>query len=633
MEEQNSQIEALLRRVGLFLEDGEWAQADAYCERILDMDPENARAYTGKLFAKFQVNNTQQFLQVAAQKLQEVMNDPNTKKILRFGTEQEKALFQHILTGVEQERQRQQTEALNNSCAAVQRGHFDVALYNFDILKEQLPNNHRLWFWRMMARLQCRNLFALVDKGYPINKDPDFLKAVACADPFQAQSYRDTAKQVLFSTHVKCQMSLAVGTGPKENCANWMDLYLNNCEAEDPYGKIYRVLREIPLKDWSDTLIAGALIHIQDVYRKEIAAGWLKELDNELFSSEICSYIQAPGMYLHLEFFIADRLEAIKKQIPDKEPTGSLNPVLGDSHGGTVKLKALRETAYVPTLYRDYVSEIIYKRYRQAAAEKWSKHSAYLPTTVVREVSSASEHTVNVIRRWCEPDCLFSKASGMPMLPVPEEALAKGEPREVWQRYAHIAQRVVSTDHLIYCIEKVRELAPQEFEKQTDLRDKLLNKIAGFRKGASLDNYLKTMQRLHPNDYRTHYVYLRKLTKEFERPKTFKSAYDTLNYRLSQMKRRDAEGAQKLQEQYKKLQQDILEYIKPYAEAEEAHGNPICFGCMAGVVPENHFHMRNEWLTWWQPLKEETDEILRKIGEDLLKIAEKSQKGFSLFGR
>ena len=47
MEENYNQIEALLRRVGLFLEDGEWTQADAYCERILDMEPENARAYTG----------------------------------------------------------------------------------------------------------------------------------------------------------------------------------------------------------------------------------------------------------------------------------------------------------------------------------------------------------------------------------------------------------------------------------------------------------------------------------------------------------------------------------------------------------------------------------------------------------
>ena len=636
MDEQNSQIEALLRRVGLFLEDGEWAQADAYCERILDMDPENARAYTGKLFAKFRVSNTQQFLQVAAQKIQEIMNDANTKKILRFGSDQEKAIFQHLLSSVEQERQRQHQNALNDSCAAVQQGHFDVALHNFDILKEHYPNSHRLWFYRMLAKLQCRNLFALVDKGYPINKDEDFCKAVACADAFQAQSYRDTAKQVLFSTHIKCQMGLAIGTGIKENWVTWVDLYLNNCEADDPYGKIYRVLRKVPTKDWSDTLIVGALIHIQDVYNKEMAAGRLKELDDELFSSEICSFLQAPRMYLHLEYFIADLLDRMKKKIPDKEASVAIDIDLFETTPRTVKLKALKNPAprpVPPVLVRDYVGELLYKRYLESSSKLWSQYSKSMPVVLTRTVTSASEDTENVIRRWCEPDCLFSKVSGMPMLPVPAEVVEKGQPVEVWKRYAHIAQRVVTVDHLTYCAQKLRELAPQELYHLTELRDKLLDRIAGFHKGANLEKYLKTMEEFYPNDYRTHYVHLRQLTKEFERPKTFQSAYNTLNNRLSQLKRRDAEGAQRLQEQYKKLQQEILAYMQPFAEGEKKHGEPICFGCLGGVVPQKDFRMRDDWLTWWQPLKEETDQILQKIGEDLQTITEKRQKGFSLFGR
>ena len=48
-------------------------------------------------------------------------------------------------------------------------------------------------------------------------------------------------------------------------------------------------------------MIIGALIHLQDVYNKEMAAGRLKELNDELFSHDICSYIQTPGKYLHLE--------------------------------------------------------------------------------------------------------------------------------------------------------------------------------------------------------------------------------------------------------------------------------------------------------------------------------------------
>ncbi|MCL1794842.1 MAG: toll/interleukin-1 receptor domain-containing protein [Oscillospiraceae bacterium] len=47
--------ELLLKRVFMFLEDGDWKQADEYCERTLDADPENASAYIGKLMAALQI--------------------------------------------------------------------------------------------------------------------------------------------------------------------------------------------------------------------------------------------------------------------------------------------------------------------------------------------------------------------------------------------------------------------------------------------------------------------------------------------------------------------------------------------------------------------------------------------------
>lgn len=42
----------LLKRAFFFLEDGAWQEADEYCEKVLDQDPENARAYLGKLMAE-----------------------------------------------------------------------------------------------------------------------------------------------------------------------------------------------------------------------------------------------------------------------------------------------------------------------------------------------------------------------------------------------------------------------------------------------------------------------------------------------------------------------------------------------------------------------------------------------------
>ena len=48
---------ALLKRAFMFLEDGDWKSADEYCEKVLDIDPENAQAYLGKLMADLQVKN------------------------------------------------------------------------------------------------------------------------------------------------------------------------------------------------------------------------------------------------------------------------------------------------------------------------------------------------------------------------------------------------------------------------------------------------------------------------------------------------------------------------------------------------------------------------------------------------
>ena len=48
-------VAPLLERAFMFLEDGDWKIADEYCERVLDADPKNGRAYLGKLMASLHV--------------------------------------------------------------------------------------------------------------------------------------------------------------------------------------------------------------------------------------------------------------------------------------------------------------------------------------------------------------------------------------------------------------------------------------------------------------------------------------------------------------------------------------------------------------------------------------------------
>ena len=48
-------IAPLLKRIFIFLEDEDWNSADEYCEKVLDIDPECAQAYLGKLMVKLKV--------------------------------------------------------------------------------------------------------------------------------------------------------------------------------------------------------------------------------------------------------------------------------------------------------------------------------------------------------------------------------------------------------------------------------------------------------------------------------------------------------------------------------------------------------------------------------------------------
>ena len=72
--------ESLLRRTFLFLEDGEWATAKEYCERVLDLQPENAAAYVARIMAERNVRNMEEL----ANCKKRFDGDPNFVKAYKF---------------------------------------------------------------------------------------------------------------------------------------------------------------------------------------------------------------------------------------------------------------------------------------------------------------------------------------------------------------------------------------------------------------------------------------------------------------------------------------------------------------------------------------------------------------------
>lgn len=89
-----SRVDPLLKRASLFLEDGDFESADAYYEKVLDADPENARAYLGKTLTAFHLRKTEQLSNLK----EEYFRQKDYQKAERFADEQLKATLAQCLT-------------------------------------------------------------------------------------------------------------------------------------------------------------------------------------------------------------------------------------------------------------------------------------------------------------------------------------------------------------------------------------------------------------------------------------------------------------------------------------------------------------------------------------------------------
>lgn len=75
------QTEPLLKRAFMSLEDGDWESADKNCEKILDLDPENAQAYLIKLCAEYKCKRESDLADLDT----DFGGSDNFKRAVRFG--------------------------------------------------------------------------------------------------------------------------------------------------------------------------------------------------------------------------------------------------------------------------------------------------------------------------------------------------------------------------------------------------------------------------------------------------------------------------------------------------------------------------------------------------------------------
>ncbi len=104
-------VAPLLKRIFIFLEDGNWQEADEYCEKVLDLDPENAPAYLGKLMVDLYVRKQEKL----ADQDEPFDDNINYQKVLRYGDEKLRATVEGYHTHIVE---RNQTAALEERYTA-----------------------------------------------------------------------------------------------------------------------------------------------------------------------------------------------------------------------------------------------------------------------------------------------------------------------------------------------------------------------------------------------------------------------------------------------------------------------------------------------------------------------------------
>ena len=133
----NANTAPLLKRAFMFLEDGDWNSANKYCEKVLDIDPENASAYLGKLLSELRVRK-QEALKEQAEPFD---YNNNYQKAVRFADEKLKTALtgyiEHINTRNENARLDSiYTRANNAMSAANTESAYKEAAHLFESIDE-----------------------------------------------------------------------------------------------------------------------------------------------------------------------------------------------------------------------------------------------------------------------------------------------------------------------------------------------------------------------------------------------------------------------------------------------------------------------------------------------------------------
>ena len=107
-------LSPLLKRAYMFLEDGNFESADAYCEKVLDNDPECAEAYLAKMMAEFKICNRED-ISLCEEPIEE---NGNYKKALRFADKSFAEELKGYASAINERKEKERLQVVYNGYTA-----------------------------------------------------------------------------------------------------------------------------------------------------------------------------------------------------------------------------------------------------------------------------------------------------------------------------------------------------------------------------------------------------------------------------------------------------------------------------------------------------------------------------------
>lgn len=133
----------------MFLEDGDWKSANEYCEKVLDIDPENASAYLGKLMSNLKVNKKESLKDQS----RSFDGNNNYQKAIRFADDVLKNELSGYMLVVKKryeeecsirEKAKEAKQAAEKRCAKLLEELTMAAAKNWDLEKQKQENQTKL---------------------------------------------------------------------------------------------------------------------------------------------------------------------------------------------------------------------------------------------------------------------------------------------------------------------------------------------------------------------------------------------------------------------------------------------------------------------------------------------------------